>query len=344
MVRDGLGVFWRTYIRSYSRVTKDRRVWPLLFQGTAILVVSACYLLLATGLILPREQRLGQLVFNSIIFGLGLVAYLVLRRLNRAANGDLRPLLGGEPAAPSQEGSITPGVLEYLDERMYLVSALVARGICEVVDADGPADASGGVRQRVNQVLRDRELWPKLEAAEAELSGLPAGRWTSEAGDQVIEWMEQLRLLRWLFRFESELAPLTRAALAPEKLLDGLFFDGRERHPLISRAPWEVRVERNSTQANLVQMICELETRASLPASPWPAGFGEWIKCVAEVITSRPDDSWALLAMTDEELSVGAAMGFARYQYADYLIEMLGGAEVISYSTWLECDDEQSED
>lgn len=336
MLQNGPHGFWWTYRRSFSRLAMDRRVWPVLFQGTVLIVVLSLYLLFAIGLILPPEQRFGQLVFNTIILGLGIVAFLVLRLIHRAADTELRSSILGDNGATPPRFEVNAEVREYLEERMYVVSALLARGVCEVFGKAEPTDVSNGVRQRVNQVLRDRNLWPKLEAAEAELSGLPAGEWATGVGDQVVHWIEQLRLLRWVFQLDKELSSLAQIPYAKATLLDGIFTGSCERTLPITRAPWELRVERDFAHSHLVETLREVETREQLRASPWPTGFIEWMNCAAEAATSRPQDSWPLLMLTDVELSAGATMALARLRYAEYLKEIIEGVEAISYSAWQE--------
>lgn len=119
---NGLRKFWREYATSWARLGKDRRAWPLLARGTFQLVAVPLWLLLALGLLLPGEQRTFQFFFNTLVFGLGFIAFLLLRRANRRNNDLLNTsITGGTPVTPPSN-EVNSGVRDYLLDR-YSLSA-----------------------------------------------------------------------------------------------------------------------------------------------------------------------------------------------------------------------------
>src|SRR5205807_7758078 len=76
-------------------------------------------------------------------------------------------------SSPRAEAS--PFVHHYLEERLFIIAALLARAGSESYFTlnDPPEGGEIITRQRCHQVLRQKGLWEKMEADEAALMSIP---------------------------------------------------------------------------------------------------------------------------------------------------------------------------
>ncbi len=329
--------FWRNYTLSWARLGKDRRAWPVFVRGTFLLVWIPFCLLLNAGLILPKGQRAPQFFFNSLVWGLGFIAFLGIRRLNRRDDAFLNISITGVEFAAPTSNEIDSNVCAYLGERMLIVSSLLARALNEIAaHADNRPSPDNVARQVLKQTLRQRELWVKLEPAEAELAALPQGDWSPNDNNLALEWAEQLRLLRWVFQLDGELQPL---ALVPhwDGLLTREFLVGSRIESFnLSRTPWEVRLERDSAQLYLARTLAELEARNLLPPTLAIEGLPELRASLAGASTDLLVGEQAIEELSETDLRTFSATALARFNYAAYLAELLETSEVMSFSHWLQ--------
>src|SRR5205807_1866755 len=96
----------------------------------------------------------------------------------------------------------------YLIERATIIASLVRRAASEVHIQRSSARAGVITRQIENQLLRRHGLWEKLEQPELEMVSVEDGLWATQQQNGIVEWCEQLRLLRWVLRLDAELMPL----------------------------------------------------------------------------------------------------------------------------------------
>lgn len=330
----GLRSFWREYAVSWARIGKDRRAWPVVARGTFLLLAIPLWLLLVLGQVGNREQRIAQFFFNAFVFGLGLIALFVLRRLNRLDNELLNTsITGNTPAAlPSQE--VHANVRAYLADRMLIIGTLFARALVESQPSPHQApDGDTGIRQGLNHILRRRELWANLEPTEAALCSLPQGAWPTADRNLAIDWAEQLRLLRWLFRLDDELLPLAAFPRWDSVLVSRLWVDADVQIPQVARSLWEVRLEGDSAQLYCIRALAELQARQIMPAEILPLqGFRD---SLAGESTDLLVGKQSFSELSASDLGEFVATAAARFHYASYLTEILAESEVQSYSQWL---------
>ncbi len=190
-----------------------------------------------------RDGALEQFVLDGFLLSVGLAFFALL----------LRPVLLSVPT--DREGyAVSGAVREYLAVRLVIVNALLLRVFGEVGRAAGEDQS---LRQVVNQPLIEGQLWPKLESEEADLLALPQGAWSSEQTGMGAQWVEQLRLLRWVLGIDEDAVGMDD----PPQLHWLVLPVGRP--PMVRRPPWEIRLYRDGAQFYLV--------RALRPGSYWMA-------------------------------------------------------------------------
>lgn len=250
--------------------------------------------------------------------------------LNFSIVGNVR-----QPArtAPAKE------VVKYLAERTFIVATLLARASSEnfIRTSGVPEGKLIAARQVLNGKLRENGLWEKLEPAEAALASAPDGAWSPEqsSGEAMITWSEQVRLLRWTLRIDSDLLPLAHfpeidIGLA-KSIVDGGKIPSPGRPPLASA---DLRGEREVAQSFLRRAYVELHSRNLLTAPAEVSGLVDEVR--SQSLGASRD--FLVGTKTIEEVSEAplrqvAATAFARFRYCDYLIDQLAAEAPVSFSS-----------
>ena len=195
----------------------------------------------------------------------------------------LRPVLLS--VATNREGYAASGaVRESLAVRLVIVNALLLRVFGEVGRAAGEDQS---LRQVVNQPLIEGQLWPKLESAEADLLALPLGSWSSEQTEMGAQWVEQLRLLRWVLGIDEDAVGMDDPPQLHGLLLPVGWAEPAARPPMVRRPPSEIRLYREGAQCYLVRALAELEARQLLDGEAFSSYARVWWRWRWRGVTMR---------------------------------------------------------
>jgi hypothetical protein len=249
-----------------------------------------------------------------------------MKRFHRRQDEALNlSITGARPRQPHNDGVSEPA-REHLTERLTIVAALLIRAGSEryLSEHGVPQGAEVQTRQIHNRVLREKGVWEKLAAEERDLLMLPDGEWPDDQPKLVIEWSEQLRLLRWVLRIDRELAPLAHVpsidyGLAREVLEDKVT---PTQPPLRS---WDVRAEQDIAEVYHARVLAELQGRGLASDN---ASFAAWAKVIRAEFQGESKDLTAgagtVAELDDDQLHYLATLSGAREQYASELVERLG--------------------
>jgi hypothetical protein len=190
-------------------------------------------------------------------------------------------------------------------------------------------------RQIQNGFLRERGLWARLEHSEFELASVADGLWNSVQQNQVVDWCEQLRLLRWVLRVDAEIVPLAHFPhldflLAVQLLRDQV----PARHGQTVEA-WEVRMEREVALQYAARVVSEMKARGHIQDGPDIANWADEFR--AKSLGSSADylaGAKTIADLGDEELRLLGSFAVARERYAAYLAEQLNSTQPFPFSTW----------
>ncbi len=190
-------------------------------------------------------------------------------------------------------------------------------------------------RQVQNCFLRNHGLWTKLEQPEFELASIADGQWSTTQRGRVVEWCEQLRLLRWVLGFDAEIVPLAHFpkldfSMTVELLRDQVTERGKQ-----GAESWEVRMEREVALQYAARIVSEMNARGQIQNDP---GIGDWAD---EFRTKSLGPSTDYLAgartiadLRDDELRLLGLLAVARERYAAYLVEQLNASNPFAFSEW----------
>lgn len=336
--------FWREYSLSWVRLGKDKRALPAFLRGTLILIGVPLWSMLVFGLLLgvglPPEQRSTQLLFHAIMFCLGCAVALVVRRSNRRSDEFLRTSIIGRPAATSHPPTNAPAVRQFLAERMNIETSFVVRMLSELEQYWHQLPNGSDLRSVLNQLLRQQDLWNRLEPDEAELAALPHGTWPAAHTDRIFERVERLRLLRWVLQYDEELLPLASFPALDAALIKKLEAGFQPAETPVVRESWEIRGERDTAGLYLARALAELDSRHLLPAAQLPEAFADLRASLAGPSTDLLVGTRTIDELSDTELQQFMATAVARLHYADYLIWFLASQQSVSFTRWFELSNE----
>ncbi len=277
--------------------------------------------------------------FYGLIFGSGLLAFIVIRKVNRGNEQIFQHSLVSQPLPSEKICSLpSPVVRSYLIRRVGIIAGLVLRAGSELsLGSPGTeALAEAGVRGAINRMLRKSELWGQLEPEEADLFLAADGIWTSEQKGHTNSWCEQLRLLRWTLGLDAEIEPLAHVPKLDLSLTEGVL----DPQQVLARSKdtrelWEVRRERDRASEYTLRVISELLKRGlldldSLENSP-EAVLRLWHDPSTDVIAGVK----TVGELDDHTPCSLGSSAVARLRYADYLLEQLQAQTPTSYFLWL---------
>ena len=325
------GGFWKSYWIALRRSAKDKRARSMSLKITFGFIFLAAY---AVYIFIAVRNAVG---FYIIIFGAGAIAAILMRRWHRKQDELLNTSLTGGPSHQQDRSDALPQVRAYLEKRVQIVASLLARGSSELyLQHHHPAAGLEVVtRQIQNSMLRERGLWGDLEPHEAELASVADGCWSVEQQNQVPMWCEQLRILRWVLRVDTELVALAHFPVLDLFLSREVLQPGRTPvvKPLLK--PWDLRNEREVAGGYAARVIAELRARGFLRDNALPEGWAD------EFRARFVGDSTDLLAGTktiseldDNALRNLGLFAVARERYCAYLVDLLAASQSFSFSTW----------
>jgi hypothetical protein len=280
-----------------------------------------------------------MMAFYAFIFGTGILAAILMRRWHRSQDELLNQSLTGQPnRGLNGVFSLQSGVRAYLEERAFITASLLARGASEIQIHRNQAHNSGEVlaRQTLNTFLRVRNLWEKLERAEADLASVADGLWTSEQEGYVVVWCEQLRLLRWVLGIDPEIVPLWHCPgldfrLSWDLLQRGTAVNDRR----VEIGPWDIRMQRDLATDYMARIIAELKARGIVPAGPELDGWADELR--AKSLGASVDllaGTRTIAEISDDGLRCLVVLAAARGRYASYLVDQLNAPTPFAFSSW----------
>jgi hypothetical protein len=277
--------------------------------------------------------------FYTFIFGSGTLAAIMMRRWHKKQDEILNTSLTGQSRLRPQEVTVLPeGVVAYLHERALIIASLLARGASEIYLANSDetrALAEVVTRQTQNGFLRDRGLWRKLEQSEFELASIADGQWTAMQQNQVIEWCEQLRLLRWVLRIDADIVPLAHFPKLEFSLAAQLFRDRDAVRHGQTVEPWEVRTERDAALEYGARIVAEMKARGHIQDDPDVACWADEFR--AKSLGSSTDylaGAKTIADLREDELRLLGSLAVAPERYASCLADQLNSGHAFAFSTW----------
>lgn len=334
--------FWKSYWLALQRVRTDKRARSFAFRVTFVLLYWLGYLGFL-GFLELSDTTGGHdwnAVFYTLMLGGGSAAAVLLRRSHRRQDAALNfSLTGQSHSVPKVESDASPEIRTYLEQRALIVASLLARGAGESYQKRNrmPEDVRVVNRQVQNAFLRTQGLWDKLEPEEAALAATAEGDWTLEQTSQVVVWGEQLRLLRWVLRVDSELMPLEHFPKLDFSLSRDVMQNpvaAFPQKPLLK--PWEVRVQRDLSTGYAVRTFAELAVRGLITHV---GASDEWAQELRTRSLGASTDSLAgartIAELDDESLQLLGSITSTRREYLRYLTDLLDALEPFSYSSWM---------
>jgi len=335
--------FWKTYWIALQRTRRDKRARSLSIRITFLLTYLVAYVVFVV--LMEVNTSAGQGIWNAaldkltlyaVIFGSGTAAAILIRRWHRKENELLNySLTGRNILHPQDLSDASPDVRNYLEERALIIASLLSRGASEIYLQHNQLAPGLEVvtRQMQNSQLRENGLWEKLEQAEADLASAADGRWSLEQQNQVSMWCEQLRVLRWVIRLDSELMPLAHFptldfSLSREVLGRGRPLSGK---PLLKS--WDVRIQRDLAMEYTARVIAEFKGRGLITGSPELEGWAD------EFRAKSLGDSTDYLAgartigqLDDDALRRLGFFASVRERYCAYIVEVLNAVRPFPFS------------
>ncbi len=325
--------FWKSYWIALQRIGKDKRARSYATRVSFFLIYLIAYALFVG--YMASDSWNG--IFYAFIFGSGTVAALLMRRWHRKQDEVLNFSLTGQSRAHPQDASIVSSEIRiYLEERALILASLVVRGGSEAYlhRNDLGAGLEIVTRQTQNCFLREHRLWEKLERIEFSLASLADGQWTEEQYGRLVDWSEQVRLLRWILKVDSEIVPLAHYprldfSLASELLERAGHFGGAVL------TAWEVRVQRDIAMEYTARVLAEMKARSLVPGGPELEGWADEFR--AKSLGASSDylaGPRTIAELDDNELRLLGSLAAARFRYAGYLVDQLNSVQVVPYSVW----------
>jgi hypothetical protein len=327
--------FWRSYWIAVQRSGTDRRARSFAAKASFLtLYVAACVFFIAY-----TASDGWNYAFYTFIFAYGTTATILVRRWHKKQDEILNTSLTGRPRPrPRELAVISKSVRSYLHERAVIIASLLSRGASEICLANqGEAGTQAQVvtRQIQNALLRERGLWPKLEHSELELASVADGQWTAMQRNQLVEWCEQLRLLRLVIGVDAEIMPLAHFP----KLDFSLALELPRQQAIEQRRQtveaWEVRIERDVASQYTARIVSELKARGQIQDNP---DVADWAHEFCAKSLGASIDYLAgpktIADLNDSELRLLGSVAAARERYAAYLTEQLDLDGVVPFSAW----------
>jgi hypothetical protein len=326
---------WKSYWIAVQRSGKDRRARSFAAKASFLVLYIAAYVLF----IAYTASDGWNGAFYTFIFASGTTAAILMRRWHKKQDEILNTSLTGQHRLRPQElAVVSESVRAYLHERALIIASLLARGASEICLANPGGtrmQAEVVTRQIQNGFLRERGLWTRLEHSEFELTSLADGRWTTIQQNQVVEWCEQLRLLRWAIGVDAEIMPLAHFPKLDFSLAMGLLRQQtREQHRQTVEA-WEVRMERDLALAYTARIVAELKARGHVQDDPDIADWADEFR--AKSLGASTDylaGARTIEDLNDDELRLLGSVAAVRERYAAYLTEQLNSTQVLPFSAW----------
>ena len=274
--------------------------------------------------------------FYTFIFASGTLAAIMMRRWHKKQDEILNTsLTGRNPLRPQELTFPHEGVRAYLYERSLIIASLLSRAASEIYLAnsdDTGTLAQVATRQTQNAFLRERGLWLKLEQSEFELASIADGQWPATQQNNVIEWCEQLRLLRWVLRIDSEIVPLAHFPKLDFSLGVQLLRDQAEGRHGQTVEVWEVRMERDAALQYVARIVSEMKARGHVP------DIGSWADHFRAKSLGNSTDYLAgadtIADLGDEQLRLLGSLAVARERYSTYLADQLNSTQPFPFSVW----------
>jgi len=274
----------------------------------------------------------------GLMLGSAILVFLAIRRSHRSQEELLNYSLTGARVSDGDHNDLATEVRSYLKERALIISSLLVRAASEIhLHESGRPDGQVVTRQVQNTFLRQRGLWDKLEPDEAVLMATPDGGWEQEHRNQVTEWCEQLRLLRWALRIDLELTPLAHFPKADLALARELTSSAKlqpSSGPLLGA--WDLRQERDIASGYLAHVFGELKGRGLIGNG---AESEVWAAQIRDQFSGPSKDllagSKTIGELDETNLRLIGLMAAARQQYAAYLAEQMASDTPISFTVWL---------
>ena len=237
-----------------------------------------------------------------------------------------------------------PSVQRYFAERAAILASLVRRAASEIDLQRSGVRPEVTTRQNENQLLRKYGLWEKLESPELDLVRVADGEWTVQQQNDLVAWSEQLRILRWVLRLDSELVPLEHFPRPDLRLASGITDPQRiAAAEMLVLNSWDVRSERDVAWVYVARISAELEVRGKRDVV-----CDSWARELREDLYGPSSDLLAgartISELDDDTLMLLAIIASARARYSDYLADQLGADGPIPYTVWSagqtdECDE-----
>jgi hypothetical protein len=216
------------------------------------------------------------------------------------------------------EPQVSPQVRAYLKERALVLTSLFVRGTAELYVGRFPEkrDAAESTRQSQNRILRQHNVWDKMEPAERDLMSAATGTWAPEQ-NAVALWAEQVRLLRWTLRIDTQLASLSLFQQYDLPQMQDV-----EAIPAATdtRPPWDIRVIRDEAAFYLSRILKEQKNRGMILPDANIGSFPENIRGESNDLLAGAK---TVEALTKDELLAFSTMAFARWRYSSYLVEQV---------------------
>jgi len=320
---------WKTLWFALLRSRKDKRA-RIVVRSVLVLLGVLAYYVFWFRLAYTQSKEDGVSIwwtagFYVFIFGTAILARMWMKHSHRRQDEALNfSITGAIPQQPRVD-AVSPEARDRLQDRLTITAALLIRAGSERYLSENavPEGAEVRTRQIHNRVLRDSGLWDKLPADERDLLMLPDGAWPDDQPQRVIEWSEQLRLLRWVLRIDRELAPLAHVppidyTLARE-VLEGKAVPSQT--PLNS---WDVRAEQDLAEVYHARALAEIQCRGLAPENARLAAWADAIRAQFQGESQDlPVGAHTVAELDEVQLQYLAALARAREQYAAELVDRL---------------------
>ena len=277
----------------------------------------------------------------GVLLTVAVVVVYLIRRSHRRQDELLSNSLTDSVGLKKRDSeNVRPAVRDYLEDRARILACLVTRAAREINIKNEriPLGSEMVTRQSQMEYLRRCALWRRLESDEANLFIAPEGAWTAEQPIEIIGWCEQLRLLRWVLRIDSELTPLAHFPQVEVSMAQDLL---ETRSALVAGRSilrsWDVRIERDMAMEYVARAIAEMKGRGLIDNS------GDLHGWVDELRQGKLGPSTDLLVgpttvgdLSENNVRLMAHIAAARARYATYLVEQLSSDNPIPFGQWNE--------
>jgi hypothetical protein len=236
---------------------------------------------------------------------------------------------------------IPPAIKQYLEDRTVIIAALLSRSGSEIYFESHqlPGGQEIITRQILNGKLRDLGLWDKLDPAESAVMSAPDQTWSREQKQQSIAWCEQLRLLRWTLRIDSEVMGLQHApqidfSIARQLLEMKLPLSSTRYDRPVVLASWDLRAERDKSDFYAARLFAESCSRNLMELVPRIDGLDSLRESNLGPSKDLLVGSKTVEQIDDSEVVRMTLTAWRRGQYAAYLTDVLSNAAARPFADW----------